>query len=49
VDHGGHVGHQDGVIEPRKHTQQGGCPIQFGVQESDFESYLESRTTLPSN
>jgi hypothetical protein len=49
VDHGGHVGHQKGAGEPRKHTQQGGGSSQFGVQESDFESNSESRTTLPSN
>jgi hypothetical protein len=28
VDHGGHVGHQEGAQEPRKHAQQGGGPIQ---------------------
>jgi hypothetical protein len=49
VDHGEHVGHQEGVGEPRKHTQQGGGPIQFRVQESNFESNSESRITLPSN
>jgi hypothetical protein len=50
VDHGGHVGHQEGAGEPRKHAQQGGGPTsQFGVQESDFESNSECRTTLPSN
>jgi hypothetical protein len=27
VYHGGHVGHQEGVGEPRKHEQQGGDPI----------------------
>jgi hypothetical protein len=27
VDHEGHVGHQEGAGEPRKHTQQGGGPI----------------------
>jgi hypothetical protein len=47
VDHGGHVGHQEGAGDPRKHTQQGGGPSQFGVQGSDFESNLESRSTLP--
>jgi hypothetical protein len=47
VDHGGHVGHQEGAWEPRKHAQQGGAPIQFGVQESNIESNSESRTTLP--
>jgi hypothetical protein len=31
LDHGGHVRHQEGVGEPRKHAQQGGGPIQFGV------------------
>jgi hypothetical protein len=31
VDHGGHVGHQEGAGEPRKHTQQGGGPSQFRV------------------
>jgi hypothetical protein len=46
VDHGGHVGHQDGAREPRKHAQQGVVPSQFGVQDSDFESNPESRTTL---
>jgi hypothetical protein len=49
VDHGGHVGHQEGVGGPRKHAQQGGGPSQFEVQESDFESNSESRTTFPSN
>jgi hypothetical protein len=49
VDHGGHVGHQEDAGEPRRHTQQGGGPSQFGVQESDFESNLEFMTTLPSN
>jgi hypothetical protein len=49
VDHGGHVGHQEGAGDPWKHTQQGGVPSQFRVQESDFESNPESRTTLPSN
>jgi hypothetical protein len=49
VDYGGHVGHQEGAGEPRKHVQQGGGPIQFGVQESNFESNTESRTALPSN
>jgi hypothetical protein len=49
VDHGGHVEHQEGTGEPRKHAQQGGDPIQFGVQESDFESNSESKTTLASN
>jgi hypothetical protein len=49
VDHGGHVRHQEGVGEPRKQAQQGGGPSQFRVQESDFESNSESRTTLPSN
>jgi hypothetical protein len=49
VDHGGHVGHQEGVGGLRKYAQQGGGPSQFRVQESDFESNSESRTTLPSN
>jgi hypothetical protein len=49
VYHGGHVGHQESARDPTKHAQQGGGPIQFGVQESDCESNLESRTTLPSN
>jgi hypothetical protein len=49
VDHGGHLGHQEGAGEPRKHGQQGGGSIQLRVQESDFESNLESRITLPSN
>jgi hypothetical protein len=40
VDHGEHEGHQEGVGEPRKHTQHGGSPSQFGIQESDFESVL---------
>jgi hypothetical protein len=48
MDHGGHVGHQ-GAGEPRKDTQQGGGPSQFGVQESDFASNSESMTILPSN
>ncbi len=49
VDHGEHAGHQDGAGEPRKHAQHGGSPSQFRIQESDFESNSESRTTLPSN
>jgi hypothetical protein len=49
VDHGGHVGHQEGTGDPRKHAQQGAVPSQFGVQVSNFESNSESRTTLPSN
>jgi hypothetical protein len=49
VDHGEHAGHQEGAGEPRKHTQHGGTPSQLGIQESDFKSNSESRTTLPSN
>jgi hypothetical protein len=49
VDHGEHVGHQEGDRGLRKHAQQGEGPTQFEVQECDFESNLESRTTLPSN
>jgi hypothetical protein len=49
VDHGGHVGHQEYTRDLRKHVQQGRGPIQFRVQESDFKSNLESRTTLPLN
>jgi hypothetical protein len=49
VDYGEHVGHQEGARKPRKHAQQGGSLSQFGVQESDFESNSEFRTTLPSN
>jgi hypothetical protein len=49
VDHGGHVGHHEGTGDPRKYAQQGEGLSQFGIQESDFESNSESRTTLPSN
>jgi hypothetical protein len=49
VDPGGHVGHQEDDGDPRKHAQQGGGQSQFGVQESNFESNSESRSTLPSN
>jgi hypothetical protein len=49
VDHRGHVGHQEGAGDPRKYAQQGRVPSQFRVQESDFESNSESRTTLSSN
>jgi hypothetical protein len=49
VDHGGHVGHQEGAEEPSEHAHKGGEPIQFGVTKSDFELNSESRTTLPSN
>jgi hypothetical protein len=35
VDHGGHVGHQESVGDPRKHAQQGGGLSQFRIQESD--------------
>jgi hypothetical protein len=31
VDHGEHVGHQEGAGEPRKHAQHGGSPSQFGI------------------
>jgi hypothetical protein len=48
VDYGEYVGHQ-GAGEPRKHAQHGGSPSQFGIQEYDFESNSEFRTTLPSN
>jgi hypothetical protein len=41
--------HQEGAGDPRKHTQQGEGPSQFGIQEFDFESNSDSRTTLPSN
>jgi hypothetical protein len=49
VDHGGHVGLQEGAGEPRERAQQSGGPIQFGVWESDFKSNSESRTTSPPN
>jgi hypothetical protein len=49
MDHGEHVEHQEGAGEPRKHAQQGGDLIQFGITESDFESNSESRSTLLSN
>jgi hypothetical protein len=49
VGHGEYVGHQEGTGEPGKHAQQGGGPIQFRVQEFDFESNSEFRTILPSN
>jgi hypothetical protein len=49
VDHGGHVGYQEGAGDPRKHAQQGGGPSQFRVQQSDFKSNSESRTTLLLN
>jgi hypothetical protein len=49
VDHGEHTGHQEGAGEPRKHSQHGGSPGEFRIQESDFESNSESRTILPSN
>jgi hypothetical protein len=49
VDHGEHVGYQEGVGEPRKHAQHSGSPSQFRIQESDFESNSEFRTTLPLN
>jgi hypothetical protein len=49
VEHGEHAGHQEGAGEPRKHAQQGGSPSQLGIQESDFESNSESKTTLLSN
>jgi hypothetical protein len=48
VDHGEHAEHQEGAGEG-KHAQHGGSPRQFKIQESDFESNSESRTTLPSN
>jgi hypothetical protein len=49
VDHGEHMGHQEGAGEPRKHAQHGGSPSKFRKQESDFESNSESNITLPSN
>jgi hypothetical protein len=49
VDHGGHVGLQEGAGDPSKHAQQRGGPNQFTVQESDFETNSKCRTTLPSN
>jgi hypothetical protein len=49
VDHGEHVRHQEGARELRKHAQHAGTPSQFEIQESDFESNSEPRTTLPSN
>jgi hypothetical protein len=47
MDHGGHVGHQECAGDPRKHTQHGGGPSQFRVQESHFESNSESRKHAP--
>jgi hypothetical protein len=49
VNHGEYAGQQEGATEPRKHAQHGGSTSQFRILESDFESNLESRTTLPSN
>jgi hypothetical protein len=49
VYHGEHARHQEGAGEWRKHAQHVGSLSQFGIQESDFESNSESRTTLPSN
>jgi hypothetical protein len=43
------MGHQEGVEDPRRHTHQGGDPIQFGILEFDFESNSEPRTISPSN
>jgi hypothetical protein len=40
------VGHQEGAEGPMKHAQEGGGLSQFGVQESNFESNSESKTTL---
>jgi hypothetical protein len=45
VDHGGHVGHQEGVGEPSRCTWQGGDPIQFGVQD-DLSFKLMHMTRL---
>jgi hypothetical protein len=42
-DHGEQTEHQEGAGEPRRHAQEGGEPIQFGIAE--FESNSESRTT----
>jgi hypothetical protein len=49
VDHGEYARHQEGAGESRKHAQHGGSPSQFRIQESDFESNSESRSTLRSN
>jgi hypothetical protein len=46
-DHRGQTEHQEGVVEPRRRSQEGGEPIQFGLTE--FESNSESRTTSYSN
>jgi hypothetical protein len=35
------------VLESQGNTPHGGGPSQLGVQESDFESNSESRTTTP--
>jgi hypothetical protein len=48
VDHGEHVGHQDGAGEPRKHAQHDVGPIKFRVQESAFESNSRSPRVLSS-
>jgi hypothetical protein len=46
-DHGRQMEHQEGAGEPRRRAREGGEPIQFG--NAEFESNLESRTTLYSN
>jgi hypothetical protein len=47
VDHGGHVGQQEGAREIRICTHQCGDAIQFGIARSNFESITGSRTTFP--
>jgi hypothetical protein len=43
------IGHQEGAGEARRCAHQGGDPIQFRIQEFDFESNSKSKTTSASN
>jgi hypothetical protein len=43
------MGHHEGAGQARRCAHQGGDPIQFRILEFDFESNLESKTTLASN
>jgi hypothetical protein len=38
VDHGGHVGHQEGARDPRKHAKQGGVPRSRSLTSSPTRS-----------
>jgi hypothetical protein len=49
MDHGGHVGYQEGAREPSRCARQGEDIIQFGIAESDFKSISGTWSIVPSN